>query len=281
MTAEDTERVASRGVDCEMVDVSESEREDLRTARARELDKKGPSNDPKRELLVGCLSPHSKNPVSAPPADGSLSQLVASLSLGLTRSESVASDSILHNTLDPWLRGKGQGQGQNGGRGSERGGGRNRDKERDRDASSHYSGSVDGEDDTFIALADPQQDVDLALVYPILQPLSSTPITPTLPTSSQSAKHPDYDPIPSLPAPVSKTPKSTKGPFLLPWGRNQDLLKLSMYTDDPSSFLGSPWGVARVRVLDFLSAYRLSEYEGEWVYLCVCAYVHLFLCVPV
>ena len=83
MTAEDTERVASRGVDCEVGDVSESEREDHRTARARELDKKGPSNDPKRELLVGCLSPHSKNPISAPPADGSLSQLVASLSLAV------------------------------------------------------------------------------------------------------------------------------------------------------------------------------------------------------
>jgi hypothetical protein len=264
MTGEDLEKVASRGVDIEVGDVSESEREELRTARARELDKKGPSSDPKRELLVGCLSPHLKNPISTPAADGSLSQLVASLSLGLTRSESSASDSILHNTLDPWYRGKGHGQGQNGvvhpggGRGTDR----DTDKERD------YSVGADGEDDTFIALADPQQDMDLALVYPILQPLSSSPINPIIPTphvSSPSAKHPDNDPVLPLPVHAPKAPKSSKGPFLLPWGRNQDLLKLSMYTDDPSSFLGSPWGVARVRVLDFLSAYRLGEYECKCV----------------
>jgi hypothetical protein len=278
MTGEDLDRVASRGVDSEVGDVSESEREDLRTARARELDKKGPSSDPKRELLVGCLSPHLKNPISTPAADGSLSQLVASLSLGLTRSESLTSDSILHNTLDPWYRGKGQRQGQNGvvhpgrGRGSDRGGGGgvgwDRDRDKEGDVSSLYSAGADGEDDTFIALADPQQDVDLALVYPILQPLSSSPITPITPTihaSSPSAKLTDNDPAPPLLVPASKVPKSSKGPFLLPWGRNQDLLKLSMYTDDPSSFLGSPWGVARVRVLDFLSAYRLAEYE------CKCA----------
>jgi hypothetical protein len=266
MTGEDLEKVASRGVDIEVGDVSESEREELRTARARELDKKGPSSDPKRELLVGCLSPHLKNPISTPAADGSLSQLVASLSLGLTRSESLASDSILHNTLDPWYRGKGQGQGQNGVVHPDRGRGHDRDKDRDKER--EYSVGADGEDDTFIALADPQQDVDLALVYPILQPLSSSPINPLSPTphaSSPSVKHPDNDPVLPLPVPAPKAPKSSKGPFLLPWGRNQDLLKLSMYTDDPSSFLGSPWGVARVRVLDFLSAYRLGEYECKCV----------------
>ena len=69
----------------------------------------------------------------------------------------------------------------------------------------------------------------------------------------------------------TKKSKKVKGPFFLPWTWNESFVKFSLYTDDPTSFLGSSWGFAKIQVKDFLSN-SMGYNDGTYL----CAYVRAF-----
>ena len=212
----------------------------------------GTSNGAKRELLVGCLSPTLRSSAGAGQAmDGSFSQLVASLSLGLSRTESTANDSLLHNSFDPWpwhphshssSHSSSSVSGVSGSQHVSR-------EERNVPMGKEVYRGIESTEGDFVptseGLGSADTELDMALVYPLLQPLSDTPISSKATTSNDSS--------------TRRVPKGPKGPFPLPWSRNTGQVKLSLFADDPSSFLGAPWGSARVHLMDFLS----SDAEGK------------------
>ena len=260
--------------DNEYQNLTEYEKEIKRARRGRDLDRIGPPGDLKREYIIGCLSGVQKN-ISTQSGDGTLSQLVASIGFGLSRSEISTNDSFLHNAIDPWVRDSSiqyDAYGTSGIPGAP-----------------SVSSEEWGGENSYVPLVENAQGIDLSLLYPILQPHTTSHVPqPTHASSSSSSS------VPTSSSPSSSTTKITgkqdkdgknntppvtakppKGPHLLPWGRNDGLLKLSMFTENPSSFLGSPWGLVRIRIQELMSQ------QGECVCVCVCMCVRVCLSVCV
>jgi hypothetical protein len=242
MNNADLERAVTKSNenDNEYKNLSEYEKEMKRARRGRELDRAGPPGDPKKEYLIGCLSGVQKN-TSTQSGDGTLSQLVASIGFGLSRSEISTNDSFLHNAVDPWVR---------------------TSVPYDSSGIPGMSGVTAeewGGESNYVPLVENAQSIDLSLLYPILQP-HTTSLVPQPHTTSSSSSSSSSSSTTEATVNQDKDLKNTtakgkaaKGPHLLPWGSNEGLLKLSMFTEDPSSFLGSPWGLVRIRVQDLLS----------------------------
>jgi hypothetical protein len=240
MNNADLERAVTKSNenDNEDKNLSEYEKEMKRARRGRDLDRAGPPGDPKKEYLIGCLSGVQKN-TSTQSGDGTLSQLVASIGFGLSRSDISTNDSFLHNAVDPWVRTSipNDASGMSGMAG--------------------VSAEEWGGESSYVPLVENAQSIDLSLLYPILQPhtTSLVPQPNTTSSSSSSSSSTTKATVNQDKDPKNTTAKgkAAKGPHLLPWGSNEGLLKLSMFTEDPSSFLGSPWGLVRIRVQDLLS----------------------------
>jgi hypothetical protein len=197
MTAEDiTGAIGERnqetvGSDEEKIEKERKQFKSESKIRTKKEKKEGADQSGKlrREFVVGCLSLGSANGPSVP-SEGplsstgsssgptsSFSQLMASLSL--TRSEGQSRDSLLQNTLDPWTRSK--------------------------ESIGFDPNIIDDEEGDFMTSTDIGEDVDLSLVYPILQP--STEITTKTIENDKSKKR--------------------KGPLsYLPWSQNEAVVRL-------------------------------------------------------
>lgn len=220
----------------------------------------------KRELLVGCLCPTQRSSAGGQALDGSFSQLVASLSMGLSRTESTSNDSLLHNSFDPWpwhphphSSSNPHSHSHSSSSLSSVSGSSQYMSGKDRNTYGGKEGyrGIEGTEGDFVptseGLGSADIELDMALVYPLLQPLSDSLISSKTTPSDGSA--PSQSSLNRIP----KGTKWPKGSFSVPWSRNTGHVKLSLFADDPSSFLGAPWGSARVNLTDFLS----SDAEGE------------------
>ena len=334
-------------------DVQNNEKDIVRRKRKENKDgKKDKLNNSRRELFIGCLSSHQKIPSMV--NDSSFSQLVASLSLGLSRSESQTNDSFLHNTQNPWPRAKETKNNNNyissnnHNYNSNSSNDYNDDNNNEMDSPSKpyypHRASMDEEEEVEVGKRsrvrrsrdvnrhltlnlnpnpnlpfssssssssssisvgikkteqkqgkekdkEQEQEIDISLVYPVLQPQTKVQINSIHKTnlsycynlnnfnSNDKNTHKKSQKNSQNIQKLSKltTKKKTKGPFFLPWSRNESVVKFSMFTDDPASFLGSSWGFAKIFIKDFLSECRSDE-EGMYVLigLFILFFIHLF-----
>ena len=295
------------------------EREEIRERERKNKERKDEKEKlerKKREFIVGCLCLQKRTPAAV--NESSFSQLVASLNLGLSRTENQTSDSVLQNILDPWIRSKNVNNGNDNNTNNnsnnnynnydrnnygddnydnhrnnsdspstpyllhtqqkdddeENSKSRLRQNSKNSNSNSRFSSSSDikkkGEGEA-------EQQIDISLLYPVLQPQTKIPIFPISTTQSPSSnmnnlnvsknqeKQKQQNNQKSQKLNMKKKTK-LKGPYFLPWERNEGLLKLSMFVDDPSSFLGSPWGFAKIQIKDFLPGYGVNT-GGTYVFM--------------
>ena len=324
MSCTDIERIESRsqegnkegeGVDEEDLGINDDYMEEYERDVVKEKERKNKGkkdekeklDSKKRELIVGCLCLQRKTRAAV--NENSFSQLVASLSLGLSRAENQTSDSVLQNILDPWIRGgKANNDRNNNNSGNNNNGGSHYDNDdsnynddnknnnnngdynkynyKDENYNNNHNNNdspskpyfphtqykVEEEKKNrlrqnsrnstsnlrFLSSSDirknedPEQQIDLSLLYPILQPQTKIFISPKSTSQSSDINNSKNQKNQKNQKLNRKKKIKIKGPYFLPWDRNEGTLKLSMFVDDPSSFLGSPWGFAKIHVKDFL-----------------------------